>query len=656
MKQGAIKRSAAGLRTVALATASIWASLLLAEPPPLDAYGNLPGVEDMTLSPSGTQIATVARLNGLRRLLVLDSDRALSASLTLGDLKMRGVRWVSEDRLLLVSSTTIPLGYGFAADKQEFYAGVLVSAKDGTHDTVFSGRRGILQAIFGNYGARSFGGRHYGYFGGIELANATGSRLEPYLDHGRPSLFSVDLDTNTPHRIAGPPPADHWNDWLIGQDGAIAAKLDMDSKSGNWTITNSGRRTIATGKEPLGQVELVGFGNDGTTLVYSRRDVETSATHLFEVPLAGGSEKEYLTDINVEEIFIDDQSGRILGYIPEQAKAQPVMFDPAQQAIIRKVYQAFPNRDLRIAEWTPGFTHFLVHTSGSTDSGSWFIVDIAKRRADVVGADYPLIGPEAVGAISTISYKAGDGLALDGILTLPPGREAKNLPVILLPHGGPNAQDTERFDWWAQAFASRGYAVFQPNFRGSTNRDTAFMRAGNGEWGRKMQTDISDGLAELVRRGIADPKRACIVGASYGGYAALAGVTLQKGLYRCAVAVAPVSDLSDMYWTDYRQSGGNRMLRRSLNDSLGPLANFAAVSPRRHARDASAPILLVHGKDDTVVSFKQSSAMADALKEAGKPYEMVVLREEDHWLSRSATRQQMLDAAMRFVSQHNPAP
>lgn len=273
-----------------------------------------------------------------------------------------------------------------------------------------------------------------------------------------------------------------------------------------------------------------------------------------------------------------------------------------------------------------------------------------------MGADYPLIGPEAVGAISTISYKAGDGLALDGILTLPPGREAKNLPVILLPHGGPNAQDTERFDWWAQAFASRGYAVFQPNFRGSTNRDTAFMRAGNGEWGRKMQTDISDGLAELVRRGIADPKRACIVGASYGGYAALAGVTLQKGLYRCAVAVAPVSDLSDMYWTDYRQSGGNRMLRRSLNDSLGPLANFAAVSPRRHARDASAPILLVHGKDDTVVSFKQSSAMADALKEAGKPYEMVVLREEDHWLSRSATRQQMLDAAMRFVSQHNPAP
>jgi dipeptidyl aminopeptidase/acylaminoacyl peptidase len=150
-------------------------------------------------------------------------------------------------------------------------------------------------------------------------------------------------------------------------------------------------------------------------------------------------------------------------------------------------------------------------------------------RANGVGVERLAIEPEQVGPISTVAYTAADGLELDGILTLPPGREAKDLPLVMLPHGGPHAYDEVAFDWWAQAFASRGYAVFQPNFRGSTNRDDAFVRAGYGEWGRKMQSDISDGLQALADKGIVDPKRACIVGASYGGYAALAGVTLQQG-------------------------------------------------------------------------------------------------------------------------------
>jgi dipeptidyl aminopeptidase/acylaminoacyl peptidase len=170
-----------------------------------------------------------------------------------------------------------------------------------------------------------------------------------------------------------------------------------------------------------------------------------------------------------------------------------------------------------------------------------------------------------------------------------------------------------------------------------------------------MQTDISDGLAELARRGIVDPKRACIMGRSYGGYAALAGVTLQHGIYRCAVAVAPISDLRELYQTDNTKSGGARMIWRALQESLGQPSTFDEVSPRRHAGQADAPIMLIHGKDDTVVPFHQSAAMADALKDAGKPYELVVLREEDHWLSHAATRKQMLEAAMRFVTRYDPA-
>ncbi len=227
--------------------------------------------------------------------------------------------------------------------------------------------------------------------------------------------------------------------------------------------------------------------------------------------------------------------------------------------------------------------------------------------------------------------------------------------MIVLPHGGPRAYDRPQFYWWAQAFASRGFAVFQPNFRGSTNRDQHFMHAGDGEWGRKMQTDMSDGLQALAAQGIVDSHRACIVGASYGGYAALAGVTLQHGIYRCAVSVSGIGDVSQMYQTDYLEGGSEQVVKQALLEQLGPRSGLDEVSPIRFASHADAPILLIHGRDDTVVRFDQSQKMADALKHAGKPVEFVELKGEDHWLSRSDTRQQMLESAVAFVEKYNPA-
>ena len=158
-----------------------------------------------------------------------------------------------------------------------------------------------------------------------------------------------------------------------------------------------------------------------------------------------------------------------------------------------------------------------------------------------------------------------------------------------------------------------------------------------------------------MKRGIADPKRACIVGASYGGYAALAGVTLQKGVYRCAVSVAGVADLKLMYVTDIQESGGSKMVTKSLREQLGDPKGYDKVSPRRFAANADAPVLLIHGKDDTVVPYRQSQVMANALKDANKPYELVTLNGEDHWLSREETRKRMLSETMRFVQKHNPA-
>jgi dienelactone hydrolase len=620
----------------------------------LSIYGNLPGIEDMSISPDGKAYAIIARIQQTRQIVVIDSAGKVLVSAPVADAKVRSIRWAGSRVAIVTTSATEALGMGFAQDKVELQGAIRLSLDGEKPEMIFGHDAAMVRAVWGDYGSRTVDGKLVGYFGGVELKRSnTGGDYE--FDHGRPALFRVDLIGNSRHRVANSAPEGGGRDWLIDGAGEVGAVLDINYASGTWKIANERGSAIVTGKNLGGKVGLIAFGKDGATVIYSEQASTESGTRWYEIPLAGGPPKEILADVEIERPFIDPANGRMLGYLERGAPAKPVLFDPALQAKLARVYRAFPKLDTRIVEWTPDFAKFLVHTSGNGNSGTWYAIDMAAKRADPLGYDYPAILPGAVGPISTFAYKAADGLDLDGILSLPQGKLGRSLPVVVLPHGGPHAQDNVAFDWWAQAFASRGYAVFQPNFRGSTNRQEAFKNAGYGQWGRKMQTDVSDGLAELARQGIVDPKRACIVGASYGGYAALAGVTLQHGLYRCAVAVAGVSDLSDMYWTEYRESGDNSMLRRNLVESLGARSTFAEVSPRRHARDADAPILLIHGKDDTVVAFKQSTDMADALRAAGKSVELVTLRAEDHWLSRSATRQQMLEASVAFVQKHNPA-
>jgi dipeptidyl aminopeptidase/acylaminoacyl peptidase len=282
--------------------------------------------------------------------------------------------------------------------------------------------------------------------------------------------------------------------------------------------------------------------------------------------------------------------------------------------------------------------------------------DAATRQFTPLGNVYSNLSQTA--EVRSITYIAQDGMIIPAFLTLPPGREPKDLPLVVLPHGGPATRDTARFDWWSQALASQGYAVLKPNFRGS-DLGWEFMSAGFGQWGRKMQTDLSDGVRHLVHEGIVDENRVGIVGASYGGYAALAGATLDTGVYRCAVSVAGISDLRKFYkWirfkTGRKDSRSDRYLDRFLGVSGVDDPLLETLSPYKHATNVSIPILLLHGRDDTVVPFEQSKLMSKALKKAGKTFEFVKLKNEDHWLSRSETRLQMLQSTVEFLHKHNP--
>ncbi|WAT18033.1 S9 family peptidase [Aurantiacibacter sp. MUD11] len=621
--------------------------------PPLDVYGGLPTVADVTLSDSGRHIAIFANLDDGSRILVYDGNLQPQQQISADGIKFRDFRMLGDEFLLIYSSTTVDVS-GFTADQYELTQAQFIPLdENSTAGAVFDGVPRLNNSVHGIHGVRNVDGEWRGYYGALEYKRETSGWV---FDHGRPHLYEYDFAEADQRRIATSASEGSTRDWLVDTDGNVAATLDLNLHTGNWTIRNASRDELVDGSSRVGAVGLVGLGADGDTLIYALEDEAAGETEWYEVPLSGGQPVPFLADVEVSRIYWDRNTGKFLGYQEADGEERQVFVDPELQQRAQDIVSSFPGQNARIVEWSNALQQAIVHTQGNRDSGTWYLIDLAAQRALRIGADYPQITPAQVGAISTVPYTAQDGLEMVGILTLPPGREAEDLPVIVLPHGGPHSHDGTGFDWWAQAFASRGYAVFQPNFRGSSGYGADFERAGYGEWGRKMQTDISDGLAHIAEQGIVDPSRACIVGASYGGYAALAGVTLQQGLYRCAVSVAGVTDLERLADTaNYESGGGGPLFRRSYERELGPRSGWDAISPRQQAASADAPILLIHGLNDTVVPFDQSRVMADALDDADKPYRLVELEGEDHWLSLAETRQQMLREAVAFVEEHNPA-
>lgn len=298
----------------------------------------------------------------------------------------------------------------------------------------------------------------------------------------------------------------------------------------------------------------------------------------------------------------------------------------------------------------------MARVAGANAAGTYYFFDDEIDTQELLGSQYKV---DHIAEVRPMTYKARDGLEIPALLTIPPGViEPKQLPLIVLPHGGPEAHGEIDFDWLAQFLAQSGYLVLQPNFRGSTGFGRAHRLAGHGHWGKAMQDDVSDGVKAMQAMGYADLNSVCIVGSSYGGYSALAGGAFSPELYRCVIEINGVSDIPLML-RDTRYTYGNRhwvvsYWNRIIADSDLERKKLKAISPAHFAKNFSAPVLLIHSKDDTVVPLEQSKRMHRKLKRADKSSEFLVLKGEDHWLSSSETRIQMLEAIQVFLAKHNP--
>ncbi|MEP4050915.1 MAG: S9 family peptidase [Litorimonas sp.] len=304
---------------------------------------------------------------------------------------------------------------------------------------------------------------------------------------------------------------------------------------------------------------------------------------------------------------------------------------------------------------------WLVKTSGPEDYGTVNIYDPKKRQLDKFTVLNSRINAEKLSAMKVVEYEASDGLALSGYLTTPQyERPDAATPLVVLVHGGPHARDYYEFEPWSQYLASNGFKVFQPQFRGSSGYGKAFSEAGFGEWGGRMQDDVTEGVEYLIKTGQATRGKICIVGASYGGYAALMGAVKTPDLYECASSIAGVTDLLTQAEHDKEYFGKKsetwENVKKQLGDPKTDKVRMIATSPARQAKQIQIPIQLIHGSDDEVVPLQQSEMMRDALKAVKNPAEYIELKDVDHNLrggkNRLYGRKETLTKLKDFLYEH----
>lgn len=628
---------------------------------PLDAYGKLPTMGQVSISPDGTKVAFVQVVNGQQAVVV---DRLNPPAIITGvrptDQKVRALVWADPTHLLVVKSET-GYAYKISSRRSEWYMVQTLDVEKRKSTPLFNQNDAFasetrlqdpraMNTVYAVPEVRSVDGRSVVYVRGMVFVDSRGA----------PALISVDLASGRKQIIDNPSASGQDRSWVLDDRGAVIAQTTYDEISHDWTLRlrHGGEWIDAYAAKALtDRPEVHGISPDGASLILEIPK-EDGLPEWRLISLADGKLDEPTRPYETFSSLIKDPvTQRIIGGVKIGMEPDYVFFNPKDQAAWNLVANTFPDEQVDLVDWSQDRGKVVVRVTGVRHGVAYEVVDLASRKAMEIGQAYDGIKPDDLASVQIATYRAKDGLPINAFLTLPNGRDPKNLPLIVLAHGGPAARDEAGFDWWAQALASRGYAVLQPQFRGSSGFGWKLEAAGFGEFGRKMQSDLSDGVRALAAAGYIDPKRVCIVGGSYGGYAALAGVTLEHGVYRCAVSVAGLSDLHKLIGgplVDVERSSSVRYWDRFMGAKTPSDPELDQISPLHHAAETSAPILLIHGRDDTVVPIEQSLRMEAALNSANKPVELVTLDSEDHWLSREATRLQMLQATVAFLEKYNP--
>ena len=652
-----IRRWFAGILLLAAAGVSASAQMQPAvaprEPIPLAVFAQLPETERPRISTDGSAIAAKIRVNGEQLLAIIPLDTPNPTPLVIArdgefdrrdDIRTINWEWIDPENLLIWISSRQDL------DGEKYDAVRVVGYNRRTRRTTPLGWQGAFVAA-GDVLWRSTSGPPR-----IRLARFAAGR-------GTERIFNqevVEVDVATGRQEVLLPPQRGVSNWYADGEGNIRLGTSFDRTTGRLTaLYRSGgsgpfrtiikQRTERYADPPVPLIFLPGE----KALVFSRQN---GVRELYEMDLTTMELGRKV--FGVEGYDLEDVSANVARNALERVtvvedRPRHHWFDARLREIQGVLDESFGAGNATITSTDRPRENIIVRVGGPDQAGSYYLYNTESGDVRHIGWVNNHLRDMRLNPVRTIRYRATDGQTISAVLTLPRLREARNLPLIVLPHGGPWARDYESWDMWAQPLAELGYAVIQPNFRGSSGFGRDWEAASDGNWGLRMQDDLNDAVTHLAAEGIADPRRVCMFGWSYGGYAASRAAQRDGDKYRCAISGAGVHDLPDMVAYDRNYLG------RYGSQYIGSAASrLADVSPARFAREYSAPILIVHGARDDRVPVAQSRDLVRRLRAAGKvegrDFVYIEQPRNTHHLPLEADRLQLLEETQRFLARHNP--
>ncbi len=612
---------------------------------PVEKFATLPSMQQMQLSPNGEYLAYLTPIKGRMHALVhpINDTGALRIVVPVKDADVSSVRWANDDRLLVAYKFT---GNSWGSKYKQ--------------SAFFSFNRDITEYI--DMAKASHDLRVQGYK--TSIAQFKDDVIDALLDDPKHILLNIDSD----------------------RDGKSEVRR-VNVTTGKFSTIQKGRRSIQNWMVDKQHNVRYGYGyeNNKFKIVYrdpsSKKFIELTKTDWYvkdeirpieftEDPriayalMPNDDGRQILIKFNIPEARIvetvfehpevdvsglahDPETGEVIGY--------RYYDDMPRTHFINKFYEKLFSI---LAKWLPGGSHavigrnstkklYLIEHYSDIDYGTIYVLDLKSKRLSKLGATMPL-DAKHMASVNKEVITARDGVKIHTYFTKPKGRDAKNLPTIILPHGGPHARDNAYFDYWAQFLANRGYMVVQPNFRGSTGYGKKFKKMGYNQWGGKMQDDVTDVTKWAIDSGLADPSRICIVGASYGGYAALMGAVKEPDLYKCAVSINGVANIPDLKSFERGFIGGRVWIKKITPTDK----SNKDISPYHQAKSITAPTLIIHVKDDPVVPYAQGKDIYKRLKRLKKDVEFVRIKTADHFLDTAEARVTTLTALEKFLQKH----
>jgi dipeptidyl aminopeptidase/acylaminoacyl peptidase len=614
-----------------------------AEPPPASAFAQLPGVANASVSPDGRHLAFLTHADDERQILVWNLATGEQTGINAAHVRVEGLFWAG-DRHLIVRAGS--------AENLQFVRGLVDYAQLMAFDIETQDFRRLINRRASGFNPDQASVQTIDHDNGRLLVRAWSSRRTS-------DLFWVNVATgNYTPAVSGNTMT---IGWITDASREVVGRIDRTSELDRREILvwGSGRFEALRPLSGPGQISWA-FGLDasGNNLIVDL-DRPGYASTLAAIPIEGGAEQILFEDARheYEAIIMDPYTGAALGLDHVDMQARTIWFDEDLSALQQQLDDSLPDGIVRLLSWSRDRQVAVVGIEHEDRAPEYYMYYGPDRGGpELTGPLYgrPQLANARLPRRQAISYAARDGVAIPAYLTLPDGEGPH--PFVVLPHGGPASRDTGGFDSFAHFLASRGYGVIQPNFRGSAGYGGGWRRAGHGGWGLGvMQNDLTDAVQAMVEEGVADPERVCIAGGSYGGYAALSGAAFTPDLYACAISINGVSNLSGMisYTRDRfgRQSDSLRYWRETmLGDSNESESSYLrARSPADNTDTITAAVLLLHGRDDSVVPAEQSRQMARSLERRGGIVRLVEQDGGDHWMTSYAARHTVMEEMIAFL-------